>query len=81
MSHNNKYFGIVSMNKNFADLHIYDFETNDLLKRFELSYRLFQKTDEGEFPGDGRASFVFLPGDEEVLIVFGNRVIKWKMEL
>jgi WD40 repeat protein len=81
MSHNNKYFGIVSMNRNMAELHIYDFETNELLKRFELSYRLFQKTDEGEFPGDGRASFVFLPGDEEVLIIFGNRVIKWKMEL
>jgi WD40 repeat protein len=81
MSHNNKYFGIMSLNKMFPELHIYDFETNQILKRFELSYRLFQKTNEGEFPGDGRASFIFLPGDEEVLIIFGNRVIKWKMEL
>jgi hypothetical protein len=81
MSHNNKYFGIISLSKNFPELHIYDFETNALLKRFELSYRLFQKAGEGEFPGDGRSSFIFLPGDEEVLIVFGNRVIKWKMDL
>jgi WD40 repeat protein len=81
LSHNGKYFGIISLSKTFAELHIYDFKTNELLKRFELSYRLFQKSSEGEFPGDGRASFVFLPGDEEVLIVFGNRVIKWKMEL
>ncbi len=81
MSHNNKYFGIISLSKMYAELHIYDFKTNELLKRFELSYRLFQKAAEGEFPGDGRASFVFLPGDEEVLIVFGNRVIKWKMDL
>jgi WD40 repeat protein len=81
MSHNGKYFGIISLSKTFAELHIYDFKSNELLKRFELSYRLFQKAAEGEFPGDGRASFVFLPGDEEVLIVFGNRVIKWKMDL
>jgi WD40 repeat protein len=81
MSHNGKYLGIISLSKNFAELHIYDFKTNELLKRFELSYRLFQKAAEGEFPGDGRASFVFLPDDDEVLIVFGNRVIKWKLDL
>jgi len=81
MSHNNKYFGIISMSTRFPELHIYDFETNELLKRFELNSRLFEKTDEKEFPTDGRASFIFLPGDEEVLIVFGNRVINWKMDL
>lgn len=81
LSHDNKYFGIISLNGMFPELHIYDFETNDLLKRFELSYRLFDKKQQGEFPTDGRASFVFLPGDKEVLIVFGNRLIKWKIEL
>ena len=81
LSHNGKYFGIISLSKMFPELHIYNFETNELLKRFELSYRLFEKTKEGEFPGDGRASFIFLPGDEEVLIIFGNRLIKWKMDL
>jgi hypothetical protein len=81
MSNNNKYFGIISLSKMYPELHIYDFSSNELLKRFELSYRLFEKTKEGEFPTDGRGSFIFLPGDEEVLIVFGNRVIKWKMDL
>ena len=81
LSHNKKYFGIFSMSTKFPELHIYDFNTNQLLKRFELSYRLFEKTKEGEFPSDGRGSFVFLPGDEEVLIVFGNRLIKWKLDL
>lgn len=80
-SHNGKYFGIVSFSTRFPELHIYDFATNAMLKRFELSYRLFEKTSEGEFPTDGRASFIFLPGDEEVLITFGTRVIYWKMEL
>jgi WD40 repeat protein len=81
LSNNGKYFGIISLSKMYPELHIYDFESNELLKRFELSYRLFEKSKEGEFPTDGRGSFIFLPGDEEVLIVFGNRVIKWKMEL
>jgi WD40 repeat protein len=81
LSHNNKYFGIISVNKTFPELEIYDFQTNALLKRFELSHRLFEKAGEGEFPSDGRSSFIFLPGDEEVLIVYGNRVIKWKMDL
>ena len=81
LSHNKKYLGIISLGKNVPELHIYNFQTNELLKRFELSYRLFEKTGEGEFPTDGRSSFIFLPGDEEVLLVFGNRVIKWKMDL
>lgn len=81
LSHNKKYFGIISLSKMYPELHIYDFSTNALLKRFELSHRLFEKTGEGEFPSDGRSSFIFLPGDEEVLIVYGNRVIKWKLDL
>jgi len=81
MSHNKKYFGIISMSTRFPELHIYDFETNAMLKRFELGARIFDNFKKGEFATDGRSSFVFLPGDEEVLITFGNRVIKWKMDL
>jgi WD40 repeat protein len=80
LSHNGQYFGITSLGK-FPELHIYDFNTNALLKRFELSYRLFEKTGEGEFPTDGRVSFIFLPNDEEVVMTFGNKVIFWKLEL
>jgi hypothetical protein len=81
MSHSNKYFGITSLGVKFPELHIYDFETNEMVKRFELSYRLFEKTDEAEFPSDGRVSFIFLPGDEEVVMTFGNRLIHWKLDL
>jgi WD40 repeat protein len=81
MSNNGKYFGIISLSKLYPELHIYDFASNELLKRFELSRRLFESTGEGEFPTDGRSSFVFLPGDEEVLIVYGNRIVKWKLDL
>ena len=80
-SHDNKYFGITSLGLKYPELHIYNFETNELLKRFELSYRLFDKTEDGEFPTDGRISFIFLPGDEEVVMTFGNRLIHWKLDL
>lgn len=81
LSHSGKYFGITSLGLKFPELHIYDFETNIMLRRFELSYRLFEKTSQGEFPGDGRVSFMFLPGDEEVVMTFGNRLIYWKLDL
>lgn len=81
LSHNGKYFGITSLGTKFPELHIYDFQTNDLVKRFELSYRLLEKVDEGKFPTDGRVSFIFLPGDEEILMTFGNRLIHWKLYL
>ena len=81
LSHNNKYFGIISMSTRFPELHIYDFESYEMLKRFELGIRLSENFQKGEFGSDGRASFIFLPGDEEVLIIFGNRVLRWNMEL
>lgn len=70
-------FGIETKGKKFPEIHLYDVSTGMLLDRYELSYRLFENMDEGEFKGDGRASFEFLP-DNSVLIVFGNRLIQWK---
>jgi hypothetical protein len=81
LSHDNKYFGIISLNGMYPELHIYDFESGEMLKRFELSARLFEKKQTGNYPTDGRSSFIFLPGDKEALIVFGNRVVIWNMEL
>jgi len=63
LSHNRKYFGVISMSTRFPELHIYDFESNSMLKRFELGARIFDTFRKGEFANDGRASFVFLPGD------------------
>jgi len=70
-------FGIETKGKKFPEIHLYDVSTGSLLDRYELSYRLFENMGEGEFKGDGRASFEFLP-DHSVLIVFGNRLIQWK---
>ena len=63
------------------EVHLYDFETNAMLGRFELSFRLFQNMDKLEAQADGRVSFLFLPGDQEILLTSGNRVILWKLDL
>ena len=80
LSHDGKFFGLVSQGSKFMELHIYDFETGKMYKRFELTYRLFEKH-EGDFVAtDMRTSFVFLPDNQTILMTMGNRLIKWNME-
>lgn len=81
LSHNKKYFAIGSYGTKFQEVHVYDFETNVMLARFELSFRLFQNAKEWESQGDGRVSFFFLPGDQQMLVTFGNRVLLWNLEI
>ena len=77
LSPNGRLFGIVSNGK-FPEVHIYDFMSNDMLARFELSFKMFQKSDDGsKLPTDLRASFTFLPDNRHVLITFGNRLLLW----
>ncbi|MBU2649329.1 MAG: hypothetical protein KKA81_00210 [Bacteroidetes bacterium] len=82
ISPDKKYFGIISAGSvntytSFPELHIYDYETGRFYERFTLSQRMFEK-DQGEFlRTDGRAAFVFLPGNEIILITMGNRLIYW----
>jgi hypothetical protein len=71
----------ISSNQKYPEVHVYDAETGTMLDRFELSYRLFQKTDEGEFPTDGRSSFEFLPDSRSIVMVFGNRLLIWKLQV
>ncbi len=80
LSHNARLLGISSSEKNVPEVQVYDFEKGTMLARFELSSRLFEKTSEGEFPSDGRVSFVFTPDDQEILMTYGNRLILWKLK-
>jgi WD40 repeat protein len=80
LSHNKKYFGIISMGLRFPEVHIYDFNTNVMLGRFELGARISEAFQKKEMGSDGRVSFVFLPGDKEVLLTFGNRIALWKLD-
>ncbi len=79
VSHNGKYLGLVSQNNRFMELHIYDFETGKMRWRFQQSYRLFEKDEEGFLSSDTRISFVFLSDDESVMMTGGNYLILWNL--
>ena len=71
-------FAIGSQQGRFMEVHLYDRATGAMKDRFVLSYRLFEKmATKGEFPSDGRLSFVFLPDGRRMLMTFGNRSIEW----
>jgi len=81
LSHDGKLFGVVSKGARFLELHIYDFETGRMVRRFEQSYRLFEKNDGGMIVADSRTSFVFLPGDKTIVMTMGNHLIYWNLNL
>jgi hypothetical protein len=80
-SNDNKLLAINSKGSRFQEIHLYDFENGTLLKRFELAKRLFEKSDGEKLQSDPRPSFVFLPGDQEILIAIGNQLITWNIEI
>ncbi len=80
LSHDGKWFGVVSRSNRFLELHIYDFETGKMEYRFQQSFRLFEKNEGEMIAADSRTSFVFLPDNESVLMTMGNHLILWKYE-
>jgi WD40 repeat protein len=76
-SHDGKMFAVNSKGNRFQEIHLYSMEDGSLLKRFELGFRLFEKSDGEKFVNDSRPSFLFLPGDLSILIAMGNRMIAW----
>ena len=80
LSHDVKLFGVVSRSNRFLELHIYDFKTGKMLYRFQQSFRLFEKNDDQVMGMDSRISFVFLPGNESVMMTQGNHIIKWNFK-
>lgn len=81
ISNNQKMFAINSKGNRFQEIHLYDAETGTLQKRFELGSRLFEKVDGEKLTNDARPSFVFLPGDQSILIAMGNQLVIWNHEL
>ncbi|MCB2222386.1 MAG: hypothetical protein KQI35_18525 [Bacteroidetes bacterium] len=81
LSYDNRLFGVVSKGARFLELHIYDLTTGKMIKRFEQSYRLFEKTDGGMTMADSRMSFVFLPDNKTVVMTMGNHLIYWTLNL
>jgi hypothetical protein len=81
ISGDNKLFAVNSKGTRFQEMHLYDYETGTLQKRFELAHRLFEKVDGEKMVTGSRPAFVFLPGNQSILIAMGNQLIKWNIEI
>lgn len=79
LSHDGKWFGVVSRSTRFIELHIYDFETGKMAHRFQQSSRFLEKNEDGLIAVDSRSSFVFLPDNETVVMTMGNHLIYWNI--
>jgi len=80
ISNDKKLFAINSKGNRFQEMHLYNYETGTLEKRFELGHRLFEKVDGEKLINDSHPSFTFLPGDHSILIAMGNQLIRWNIE-
>lgn len=81
ISGGNKFFAINSKGTHFQEMHVYNYETGSLEKRFELGSRLFEKVDGEKLLNDSRPAFLFLPDNQSILIAIGNQLIKWNFEI
>jgi len=80
ISSDKKLFAINSKGNRFQEMHLYNFETGELEKRFELGHRLFEKVDGEKMVNGSHPAFIFLPGDQSILVAIGNQLIKWNIE-
>jgi WD40 repeat protein len=80
ISDDNKLFAVNSKGTRFQEMHLYDYETGTLQKRFELGHRLFEKVDGEKLINGSRPAFIFLPDNQSILIAMGNQLIKWNLE-
>jgi hypothetical protein len=79
-SSDHHYFAINSKGNRFQEMHLYDYQSGSLEKRFELAHRLFEKADGDKIINSSRPAFVFLPDNQSILIAMGNQLIKWNIE-
>jgi len=79
-SNDHHYFAINSKGNRFQEMHLYDYQSGSLEKRFELAHRLFEKADGEKIINSSRPAFVFLPDNQSILIAMGNQLIKWNIE-
>lgn len=81
ISNNHELFAINSKGNRFQEMHLYDYDTATLQKRFELAHRLFEKVDGEKMVNSSRPSFIFLPDNQSILVAMGNQLIKWNIKL
>lgn len=81
LSNDGKLLAVVSKGARFVEVHVYDFETGKMVERFEQSWRIMEKNEEGMIIGDTRSSIAFLPGDEVLAMTVGNHIIYWTLNI
>jgi hypothetical protein len=69
------HMAIITKEKSWPQLHVYDVEKNELVSVLDISRSLGQLIKEREF-GDGRAYVVWTP-DGDILMLCGNHLLKW----
>lgn len=72
-----KYFAVVSSDRQYPQLHIYEAETGAMVTIFDITHYFAQRLAKGEF-GDGRSYFVW-SGNDEITLVYGNHLLKWRI--
>jgi hypothetical protein len=80
ISDDHKAFAINSKGTRFQEMHLYNYETGEIEKRFELGHRIFEKVDGEKLINGSRPAFIFLPDNQSILIAMGNQLIKWNIE-
>lgn len=75
-SHKGKYFGIATF-ETYPSINIYDVATASVVDRYDTKMKIWKNAKKGIYAGTN-TSFVFLPGDQYVLIGYGNTLIKWR---
>lgn len=71
-------FGVASVEK-FPTVNIYKAGSGSMLDHYNTENRIWKSMKKKMYPGS-YSSFVFLPDGENVLIAYGNALIKWKIE-
>lgn len=82
ISRNGNLAALATKGSKFQEINLYDMQSGQILKRFELSSRLFEKDDEGvKISDNAYPSMVFLPGDESLLISLSNHLVLWNLNI
>jgi hypothetical protein len=71
-----KHIAIVSKDRNWPQVQVYNTQNNSMINLLDLSRNLAQKLVEQEF-ADGRTYMVWT-SNNELLLLYGNQLLKWK---
>lgn len=79
-SNDHSKIAIVTNGVKFSEIWIYDYESGDLLERFEIAFTFFEGTKLKSMPSDaGRIGLAFSPDDKNLFFTNGAKITKWEL--